>query len=167
MTRAIVFALVLGLCGSACGPAVDLTTGVTIEQPTTGWVDAGIVDGLNKLVPAVSFTVKNVSHQTLPALQVNAVFRRVTETEGWGDGFRSLSGSGGLAPGAAAGPVTLQAQLGYTGSDPAGELLQHSQFVDVKVDVFAKYGSQKWTRLGEYPVARQILERPRAEGRVR
>jgi hypothetical protein len=167
MTRAIVFGLALGLFGSACGPTVDLTTGVIIEKPTTGWVDAGIVDGQNKLVPAVTFTVKNVSDQTLPALQVNAVFRRVTETDGWGDGFRTVSGSGGLAPGAAAGPVTLQAQLGYTGSDPAGELLHHSQFVDVKVDVFAKYGSTKWTRVGEYPVARRMIELPRSESRLR
>lgn len=167
MTRAIVLVVALGLFSSACGPAVDLTTGLAIEMPTTGWVDAGMVDGQNKLVPAVTFTVKNVSHQTLRALQVNAVFRRVTEREGWGDGFRSVAGSGGLAPGAAAGPVTVQAQLGYTGSDPAGELLHHSQFVDVKVDVFAKYGSTKWTRLGEYPVARQIMERPSAESRTR
>ncbi len=167
MTRAVAFVVVLGLFSSGCGPTVDLTTGLTIEMPTTGWVDAGMVDGRNKLVPAVTFTVKNVSDRTLPALQVNAVFRRVTESDGWGDGFRSLSGSSGLAPGAAAGPVTLQAQLGYTGSDPAGELLHHSQFVDVKVDVFAKYGSTKWTRLGEYPIARQIMERPRAEGGVR
>jgi hypothetical protein len=167
MTRAIAWVVALGLFSSACGPVVDLTTGLAIEAPTTGWVDAGIVDGQNKLVPAVTFTVKNVSSQTLQALQVNAVFRRVTESEGWGDGFRSVSGSGGLAPGAAAGPVTLQAQLGYTGSDPAGELLHHSQFVDVKVDVFAKYGSTKWTRLGEYPVARQIMERPRSESRTR
>jgi hypothetical protein len=164
MTRVAVFALTLGLVGSACRPAIDLTTGVRIERATTGWVDAGIVDGMNKLVPAVTFTVKNVSDQTLPALQVNAIFRRVTETEGWGDGFRSVSGSRGLAPGAAAGPLTLQAQLGYTGSDPAEQLLHHSQFVDVKVDVFAKYGSTRWTRVGGYMVARQLMERPRTDG---
>jgi hypothetical protein len=167
MTRVIVFGLTFGLVGSACRPAVDLTKGVRIEHATTGWVDAGIVDGKNKLVPAVTFTVKNVSDQALPALQVNAIFRRVSETEGWGDGFKSVSGSRGLAPGAAAGPLTLRAQLGYTGSDPADQLLHHSQFIDVKVDLFAKYGSTSWTFVGGYMVARELLERPRVESRAR
>ncbi len=63
MTRAVAFVVVLGLFSSGCGPTVDLTTGLTIEMPTTGWVDAGMVDGRNKLVPAVTFTVKNVSDQ--------------------------------------------------------------------------------------------------------
>ena len=64
--------------------------GVRVEAVSTGWVDAGVVDGKeHELVPAVSFTLKNVSDQKLPALQVNAVFRRVERgPEGWGDGFR-------------------------------------------------------------------------------
>ena len=166
MTRVVVFTLALALSGSACRPTVDLTQGVRIERATTGWVDVGIVDGLNKLVPAVTFTVKNVSDQPLPALQVNAIFRRVTETDGWGDRFKSVSGSRGLAPGAAVGPLMLEAQLGYTGSDPAEALLHHSQFVDVKVDVYAKYGSTQWTFVGGYMIARHLIDRLPASERA-
>jgi hypothetical protein len=161
MKRAAAVSLWLTLAGfsAGCGPAVDVTKDVHLEAVSTGWVHAGVVDGRNKLVPAVSFTVKNVSEQKLPALQVNAVFRRVSETEGWGDGFRSIAGSAGLAPGAATSTVTIEAQLGYTGLDPAEALLRNSQFVDAKVDVFAKYGSHQWARLGEYPVARHLIGR--------
>jgi hypothetical protein len=38
-------------------------------------------------------------------------------------------------------------------------MLHNSHFVDAKVDLFARYGSQQWTRMGEYPIARQIVER--------
>jgi hypothetical protein len=159
MKRAAAVALLCTMTGlsAGCGPTVDVTKGVQVEAVSTGWVHAGIVDGRNKVVPAVSFTLKNVSDQQLPALQVNAVFRRLNEIDGWGDGFRSVAGSKGLAPGAATPPLTIEAQLGYTGVEPADALLRNSRFVDAKVDVFAKYGSNQWARLGEYPVARQLL----------
>jgi hypothetical protein len=159
MKCAIAIALVLAAAGcSGRGAGIEVTRSVQIQAVTTGWIDAGDVNGKNKLVPALRFTLKNVSEQKLPALQVNAVFRRVNDTEGWGDGFRSVAGSGGFAPGATA-PLTIEGQLGYTGLDPADALLRNSQFVDAKVDVFAKYGSNQWARLGEYPVARQLLGR--------
>ena len=72
----LLFAL---LVCAGCGPPVDLTTGLQIKDVTTGWFDAGIVNGQNKLVPSITFTVKNVSDRKLATLQVNAVFRRVTE----------------------------------------------------------------------------------------
>ena len=62
---------------------------------STGWFDAGIVDGQNKLVPTVTFTLKNVSDQKLRVLQVNALFRRVTENDEWGSGLVTVAGSDG------------------------------------------------------------------------
>jgi hypothetical protein len=144
---------------TACGPTVDLANGIEIEAISTGWLDAGVVDGKNKVVPAVTFKLKNVSDQKLSTLQVNAIFRRVNTNEEWGDGFRTVAGSGGLAPGAATDTVTINAQLGYTGTDPHGAMLLHSQFVDAKVDLFAKYGSGNWARIAEYPIMRQLIER--------
>ena len=50
----------------------------------------------------------------------------------------------------------LKASLGYTGTDPFEDLLSNSQFVDAKVEVFVKAGSGQWTRVGEYPIAREF-----------
>ena len=36
-------------------------------------------------------------------------------------------------------------------------MLQNSHFVDAKVELFAKYGSEQWKRIGEYPIARRLL----------
>src|SRR5205814_8106840 len=82
---------------AACGPTVDLTKGLQVTVVNTGWYDVGIVNGQNKLVPAVSFTLKNVSERTLVSLQVNALFRRVSENDEWGSELVIAAGSSGLA----------------------------------------------------------------------
>jgi len=148
----------IAILSSGCGPAVDLTKGLQILGVSSGWFDAGIVNGKNKLVPSISFVLKNVSDQTLSTLQVNALFRRTTEKDEWGSGFLTVAGSAGLAPGATTPTLTIRSQLGYTGTDQSREdMLRNSHFVDAEVELFAKYGSTQWTRVGSFPVARRLL----------
>jgi hypothetical protein len=152
--------LVVSVVCTGCGPAVDLTKGLEVSIVNSGWYDAGIVGGQNKLVPSVTFTLKNTSNQRLHTLQVNALFRRVTENDEWGSGFLTAAGSDGLAPGATTSALTIKSPLGYTGSDQSRlEMLQNSHFVDAKVELFAKYGSTQWARLGTYPITRQLLSK--------
>jgi hypothetical protein len=143
---------------AACGPTVDLTKGLQVEVLDTGWFDRGIVNGQTKLVPSATFTLKNLSDQKLVSLQVNALFRRVSENEEWGSGFKTIVGSEGLPPGATTPPVTIRSELGYTGSDQSRqEMLQNSHFVDAKMELFAKYASTQWVRVGTYPIERKLL----------
>jgi len=154
---AILLSVVL-LASVACGPTVDLTKGLQVDLIDTGWFDRGIVNGQTKLVPSATFTLKNVSDQKLVSLQVNALFRRVSENEEWGSGFKTVVGSEGLPPGATTPPVTIRSELGYTGSDQSRqEMLQNSHFVDAKMELFAKYASTQWVRVGTYPITRQLL----------
>jgi hypothetical protein len=156
--RASACLLLLGLVSAGCGPPVDLTRGLQVLDVASGWFDAGIVNGQNKLVPTISFKLKNVSDQKLTTLQVNALFRRVTEPrEEWGSGFITVAGADGLLPGQVTPPLTIKSQLGYKGTDPRDELLHNSQFVDAKVDLFAKYGSAQWTKIGEFQTDRRLI----------
>jgi hypothetical protein len=92
------------------------------------------------------------------SLQVNALFRRVTENDEWGSELVIAAGSSGLPAGQHTDVLTAKSPRGYTGSDQSRqEMLQNSHFVDAKVDLFAKYGSTQWTRLGTYPISRQLL----------
>jgi hypothetical protein len=142
----------------ACGPTVDLSKGLQVEVINTGWYDAGIVNGQNKLVPSITFRLKNVSDRKLSALQVNALFRRVTEQDEWGSAFLAGVGGSGLTAGATTETLTARSNLGYTGADQSRqEMLSNSHFVDAKVDLFAKYGSSQWVRVGEFPIARQLI----------
>lgn len=141
---------------TACGPHVDMTKAVHVQAISTGWFAAGVADGRNKIVPSVSFKLENVAGEALPALQVNAVFRRAGTNEEFGADFRPVSSSGALGAGATTDTITLKGSLGYTGTDPHEGLLQNSHFVDAKVELYVKSGSAQWTRVGEYPIARQL-----------
>ena len=143
---------------AGCGPTVDLTKGLRVTVVNTGWFDLGIVNGQTKLVPTMIFTLQNISDQQLAALQINALFRRANETEEWGSGFVAAAGSEGLAPGATTPPITIRSNLGYTGSEQSRqEMLQNSHFVDATIDVFVKYASTQWVKVGTYPITRQLL----------
>jgi len=158
--RASVWLLTLSVVvSSGCGPIVDLSKGLQVLDVSTGWYDDGIVDGKNKIVPSISFRLKNVSDQRLGTLQVNALFRRLTENDEWGSGFMTVVGSEGLPPAQTTPTLTIRSKLGYTGTDPRQVMLENKQFVDVKVQLFAKYASTQWKQIGEYPVTRQLILR--------
>ncbi|HZT77788.1 MAG TPA: hypothetical protein VFA27_14135 [Vicinamibacterales bacterium] len=145
---------------SSCGPSVDLSKGLQVAVVDTGWYDMGVINGQTKLVPSVTFKLKNVSDQNLVSLQVNALFRRVTEKDEWGANLVTAAGSGGLPPGQETQPFTVRSPLGYTGSDQSRqEMLANSHFVDAKVELLAKYGSTQWKRIGEFPIKRVLIEK--------
>ena len=146
----------MSACGG-CGPTVDLTQGLKVGVLTTGWYDMGIINGQNKLVPMITLKLENTSGRRLNSLQVNALFRQVSSKDEWGNAFLPINGTTGLAVGAAQ-TITIRSNLGYTGSDSRLEMLGNSHFVDAKVEIFAKYGSVQWTRLGEYPIERKLIE---------
>jgi hypothetical protein len=154
MKRVVLALAVLAM--AACSEPVDVAKAIKVDVTTSGWLFAGVVDGKNKIVPSVSVTLKNVSGQTITALQTNAVFRIAATNAEIGADFRPISGSGGLAASSSTDKIRLKSTLGYTGTDPVEDLLNNSKFGDAKVELFVKAGSGQWTRLGEYPIARQL-----------
>ena len=142
---------------SACSAGADVATAIQVLDVTTGWYDAGIVNGQNKLVPSVTFKLKNISDEPVTTLQANVLFHRINSPEEWGNGFLRVAGSEGLAPGATSEPLTVKSDLGYTGTETRADMLKNSQFVDAKVRILAKAGSNYWHPLGEYQVERRLL----------
>jgi hypothetical protein len=126
--------LVLAFAVSGCTPTVNLRETITVTDVRTGWYDVGILeDGKNKLVPAVSLKLQNASGESVARVQLNAIFHRVGETDGWGS------------------------TLGYTGEQSRADMLRNASFVDATVDVFGKQGRGNWVKLGEFPIDRQLL----------
>ena len=151
--------LAIAVCAAACGPTVDLSTSLQVSDVATGWHDAGIVEGKNKLVPSVAFKLINASTEPLVALQINAIFRRVGETEEWGSGWLAVSRAEPLEPGTSTALLTIRSERGYTGTESRAEMLENRSFVDARVELFAKYGSTQWTRITELQVDRQLSHR--------
>jgi hypothetical protein len=145
------------LVASGCSDNVDVKQALQVTNVVTGWFDAGVVGGKNKLVPTVAFQVKNVAARPVRYVQLNAVFRVIGDQEELGSMFVKGIGGDGLAPGASSEAYVLRSALGYTGEQPRHEMLEHGQFRDAKVEIFAKHASEQWVKLGEYTIARQLL----------
>lgn len=151
--------VVLAFAGVGCGPNIDLKSSLQVQDVATGWADLGVVNGQNKIVPAISFTLKNVGTNRITTLQSNVIFRRVGEDDEWGAGFLKVTGSEGLAPGATSATQRVNSTLGYTSTEPRAQMLANKQFVDARAQVFAKYGSTQWTLIGEFPVERKLISK--------
>jgi hypothetical protein len=142
----------------ACSRSRDVAKDLRIVEARTGWYDAGIIDGKNKIVPSIAFKLQNISQEEISRVQVNAVFHRVNETEPWGDYYAPAIGSDGLQPNATGNELVLRGNLGYTSPDQSrAEILADHRFVDVKVEIFGKHGSRTWVKMGEFPIDRKLL----------
>ena len=156
----ILFLLATAASSAACRPAVDPIAVLEPVDVVTGWFDAGIVEGgKNKLVPSVSLRLRNKSNESVRSIQINAIFRRVGETEMWGEHFGWAVQRDGLPPGELTSQLVMQSALGYTSDTARLQMLQNSQFVDAKVELYLRQGSQVWAKLAEYPIQRQLLTR--------
>jgi len=159
MRATLCLIVLLALSGTACGPNIDLKASLQVADVSTGWADLGVVNGQNKIVPSVTFTLKNVGSQSIPTLQSNVIFRRVGEDDEWGAGFLKITGSDGLAAGASSKTQTVRSTLGYTSAETRAQMMANKQWVDARAQVFAKYGSTQWILLGEYPVERRLIQK--------
>jgi hypothetical protein len=161
MVRLIVGVLVpivVGTVALAGCASRDVQTDLKLVDVRTGWYDAGLVEGgKNKLVPSVSLKVQNVSAEDISSVEMNAVFRRVGETEVWGEHFIRAIGSSGLVAGQTGAPIVLRSTLGYTGTQSRALMLQNKEFVDARVVIMGRHGSRNWAKMGEYQVDRQLL----------
>jgi len=153
LTAALLGALLVAACESR-----DVQTDLKIVNVQTGWFDAGIVEGgMNKLVPSISLELQNVSDREIASVQLNAVFRRAAELESWGDHFVRAIDATGLAAGGTTEPIVLRSTFGYTGSQARAQMLQNTEFVDARVEVFGKHGRRTWAKMGEFTIDRRLL----------
>jgi hypothetical protein len=158
MAKRLLLCLCAAVLIAGCSRNREIEKELQIIDVRTGWYDAGIVEGdKNKLVPSISLKIKNTASEPIAGVQVNAIFRRVGEQEAWGEHFVTAINRDGLPGGATGGPIVLRSNLGYTGSESRITMLQNSQFIDARVEIFGKQGSRTWVKLGEFPIERKLL----------
>jgi hypothetical protein len=159
LSTLVLIGIIAGALTAWGGPTRAITEDVHVAGLRTGWSGASIEIGRNTIVPSIIVTLKNVSTEPIDKVRLNAIFRRIGETKMWGSGaYVPAISSEGLAPDAVTIPVVLQSLLGYTGTEAREELLRNTEFVDVRVTLLVKRGSAQWQELGEWPVARNLLE---------
>ena len=151
--------VIAALAAASCSEPIDLRQNLEVVDVSTGWWDEGVVNGMNKLVPSITFKFKNNSGETLNVLQANVQFKRVSEETEWSTSYVKVAGSEGLAPAATSEAKVVAAEKGYTGTESRAQMMANSAFVDARVEIFAKYGSTQWVSVGKFPIERRMIPR--------
>jgi hypothetical protein len=145
----------------SCSPSYDFKQVLQITDVSGGWYDFGIVDGKNKLVPSLSFRIRKQPDVRLRSIALNVHFKWVSgpdrkEEEELDEVFlQSVEFSeGNQTP-----LLTVRPEHGYTADSPQtrAQMLEHSQFRDVRSRVFAKQSSTTWVDLTSFDTPRVLI----------
>jgi hypothetical protein len=155
---ALVALAALPLSVGACATPVDLKQALQITESSSGWYDAGVVDGKNKLVPSVIFRLRKSGGAEIDSVSVNALFRAADGAESSLDNDSFVQNVKFEADNQTA-PVVIRSDNGYTADPPQSraDMLKHSQFRDMRVQIFVKHGASQWTEVGRVDVPRKLL----------
>ena len=155
--------LVAVLLAASCSRSVDVKQALEVADATSGWYDAGIVDGKNKIVPSVTFKLRKKPDTDLAGVALNVVFRHPAPAgtnveEDWDEVFIQRADFKDANETEA---MTVRPEKGYTGDPPQSRLdiLRHSQFRDIRARIYAKYSSSQWVEIGTVDVQRQLIVR--------
>ena len=140
---------------NACGPSVDLKQALQVTDVSSGWFDAGVVEGKNKLVPSITFKLKKNAAVNLSSVALNLTFTFAGDTDHTDDVYVQRVDFQGQETQ----PITVRTKWGYTADPPQTrvEMLKHSQFRDMDVQIFAKQSSSQWVELQRVRIARELL----------
>jgi len=152
-------ALLLACVATACNQ-VDLKTAFEITELSSGYHDAGVTDtGDNKLVPSISFRMKNVSAEPIRSVDMVVFFWSVEfeQPKELDEVIITVINSDGLAPGATSDMVVVRSKQGFALQQQArSELFKHRLFRDSTAKLFLKRAG-KLVAFGEYTIDRRVL----------
>jgi hypothetical protein len=158
-----VMLIALAAAGASCSRSADIKEAIEVVETTSGWYDAGVVDGKNKIVPSVTFRLKKKGAADVAGVALNVVFRHpappgANVEEDWDEVFLQRVEFGGADQ---TEPLTVRTEKGYTGDPPQSRLdiLRHSEFRDVRARIYAKFSASQWVEIGTVDVQRQLLVR--------
>ena len=158
--------LLAALVAAGCSKPVDLKQALQVVDPVTGYHDAGVVDGRNKIVPTVTFRLKKSTDDSLRPLSLNVAFKKLPAAgvavapgspaeEDWDEKYvQSVPFDGNQTA-----ALTFQAAAGYTADPPQtrADMLKNRYFQDVRVHVFAKHSASQWVEIATFDIPRQLV----------
>lgn len=151
---ALCIVIAAGLASASCTKDVDIKQVVQVTDVTTGWFDAGVVDGKNKLVPSITFRLRTTS-QDVSSVALNIVFKFADNGEDYEEIFKQRvpfqSGQTEV--------LTVRSQTGYTGEPPQtrADMLKNSNFRDMEAVIFVRQAAAQWVELHRVRLDRQLL----------
>jgi hypothetical protein len=160
MAKRLVVALAAAVALAGC-ESRDVVTDLQIVEVHSGWFEAGHIENGNlKIVPGISFRLKNVSQRPIASVEVNAVFRELQENKVVGEHYvRAIPSNRSLEAGSTTQPIVLRSQFGVTGTETRLQMLKNSGFVDRNVTILGKHGRRQWAQMAVFPIEREAINR--------
>jgi hypothetical protein len=160
MAKTLVLALAAALAVAGC-ESRDVVTDLQIVDVQSGWFEAGRIDnGDLKIVPGISFRLKNVSQSSISSVELNAVFRKLDDNTVVDEHYvRAIPANPALEAGATSEPIVLRSRFGVTGTETRLQMLKNSQFVDRNVTILGKHGRRQWARMAVFMIDREPINR--------
>jgi hypothetical protein len=158
MTRRFLLsaALASAVATASCAASPNLTEALTVTDVLSGWYDNGMKDGMNHMVPTITFRLRNESDRPLNSVQLTVAFWM----EGKDGELDSLQvtgiGSTAVPPGQSTDSITVRSTFGYTLQQPRAELFTHGDFKDWTVKMFARRSGRIYA-IGEFKVDRRFI----------
>lgn len=150
-----------------CGPQPDVAALKVVPQ-ITGYYDDGVVQegrdiGQNRILPSVTFAIKNDGALPIEYVDVTVAFWTANNATELDSKLIHPIGRAPLAPGASTDSLTVRSTVGFTSYAAQADFFAQSAFVDLKVKVFARRSGNNAT-LGEFVVERRVLPAARKDG---
>jgi hypothetical protein len=148
--------LALPLLAVSCSPDVDLKQVLQVTDVSTGFHDAGIVDGKNRLVPSTTFRITRAPDADVQSVALTIAFRAEGADDNLDEVFLQRVPIG---PDGRTEPIVARSSAGFTGEAPQSraDMLKNSNFRDITVKVFVKQSSSQWIELHTVKVERRLL----------
>ena len=161
---AAAFALLLAASAApamSCGPSdAEVLKTVTVTDVLGGWYDFGVVPEGNKLVPSITFKLKNTGTRPIGNVQIMVSFWLAGD-DGETDSTQVRGIGDALAPGASTAAIQVNSGWGFTIAAPRAEAFTNSSFLDATAKIFGKRGG-KIVPLGEFKLERRLIPHSRA-----
>ncbi|HXT69563.1 MAG TPA: hypothetical protein VN700_07400 [Vicinamibacterales bacterium] len=146
-----------------CGPQPDLSKDLKLLPGITGYFDDGVKAGLNRILPSITFQLKNEGQLPITNVDLVAAYWEVgADGEIDSKQIRGISGAA-LEPGATSETITVRSSVGYTHEGPRADMFTNTRYKGFIVKVFAKR-SGKTTKLGEFPIEARLLPAVQKDG---
>jgi len=142
--------------GAACSSGPDLKEALEVTDILSGYYDDGVTaSGENRLLPSITFRLKNVAQEPVSHVDVTVAFWQEGK-DGPLDDKQIRAITDAVAPGAATEALTVRSGFGYTLAQPRAELFTHTMFTDFTAKLFARRGGRIYP-MGEFKLDRRIL----------
>ena len=160
---AVAFVSLWLIATGACSAQPDLAKDLKVVPGITGYADGGIQGGLNRILPSITFSLRNEGQLPITNVDLVAAFWQVGD-DGEKDSMqvRGISGSA-LEPGATSETLTVRSTVGYSHEGPRADMFKNSLYKGFIVKLFAKR-SGKTVRLGEFPIEARLLPAVQKDG---